>query len=102
MSTPQHSDLPLPDYDRLTVPAVAQHIRALNVHQLGQLLDYERAHANRPAVTRVMDARLAELRSGAEGSGATPDRGPEWPAPTERRSAGEIPDPRAEGRNAQP
>lgn len=75
MSAPEHGDLPLPDYDRLPAPEVARHIRALTVLELGTVLDYERAHANRPAVTRVMDARLAELRSGAEGSGATPDRG---------------------------
>ena len=69
MTASERGGLPLPDYDDMPVPEVGLRIRALTMHQLGQLLDYERAHANRPSVTRVMDARLAELRAGAEGSG---------------------------------
>jgi hypothetical protein len=73
MSTPEHSDSPVPGYDDLPVDLIGQHVRSLNVLELGRLLDYERAHANRPEVTRVADARRAELRTGAEGGGATPD-----------------------------
>lgn len=73
MSTPQHSDLPVPGYDSLPPSEIGQRIRSLNVPELGRLLDYERAHANRPAVTRVADARLAELRTGTEGGGAVQD-----------------------------
>lgn len=74
MSPSDRSDLPLPDYDSLPVPEIGARVLSLNVHELGQLLDYERAHANRPSVTRVVDARLAELRSGAETGGAVTDK----------------------------
>lgn len=81
MSSPEHSDLPLSDYDHLPVPAVAQRIRSLTAGQIGDLLDYERAHAGRPAVVQVMKARLDELRSGAEPSGGSQQSGPDRPEP---------------------
>jgi hypothetical protein len=73
MSTPENRNAPVPGYDDLPVDLIGQHVRSLNVLELGRLLDYERAHANRPEVTRVVDTRLAELRTGAEGGGATQD-----------------------------
>ncbi|MGH3170962.1 MAG: hypothetical protein ACRDN0_34460 [Trebonia sp.] len=76
---PRPTDLAVAGYDDLPVSEVGQRIRSLTVHELGQLTDYERAHANRPVVLRVIDARLAELRSGAEGSGAVDDRDTDWP-----------------------
>lgn len=86
MVQPEHSDLPLRDYDHLPVSAVAQRIRSLTDGQLGQLLDYERAHAGRPAVVQVMQVRLAELQAGAEPTGGRQQTGPDWPrsAATER------------------
>ena len=63
MAAPEHSDLPLRDYDDLPGAAVAERVRSLSSDQLGQLLDYERAHAARPAVEQAMQARLAELRA---------------------------------------
>lgn len=87
MTAHEHSDLPLRDYDHLPVPAVAQRIRSLTGDQLGQLLDYERAHAGRPAVVQVMRARLAELRAGAEPAGGSQQAGPDWP----RSAAAERP-----------
>lgn len=87
MSTPEHSELPLRDYDHLPVSAVGQRIRSLTADQLGQLLDYERAHADRPAVTRVMETRMAELRAGAKPSGGTQQDGPDYPEPPRGTSA---------------
>lgn len=85
--TPQHGDLPLRDYDHLPTAAVGQRIRSLAPDQLGQLLDYERRHANRPAVTQVMQARMAELEAGAVPSGGGQQSGPEWPEPPSADSA---------------
>jgi hypothetical protein len=88
VATPEHSDLPLRDYDHLPGAAVAQRIRSLTSDQLGQLLDYERAHAARPAVEQAMQVRLAELRDGAEPTGGRGQTGPDWPEPAaERRPA---------------
>lgn len=79
MTGPEHSDLPLRDYDHLPVSAVAQRIRSLTGDELGQLLDYERAHAGRPAVVQTMQARLAELRDGAEPTAGRQQGGPDRP-----------------------
>jgi hypothetical protein len=83
---PKHGDLPLRDYDHLSVAAVGHRIRSLTPDQLGQVLDYERKHANRPAVTQVMKARMAELEAGAAPSGGQ-QAGPEWPEPPSSGSA---------------
>jgi hypothetical protein len=78
---PEHSSLPLRDYDHLPAAAVAQRIRSLTADELGQLLEYEQAHANRLAVTQVLRARMAELEAGAAPSGGGQQAGPEWPEP---------------------
>jgi hypothetical protein len=67
-----HDQLPLPDYDHLPLGAVGQRIRTLDRDGLSTLLDYERRHGNRLPVTELMQARLAELESGAEPSGGSP------------------------------
>jgi hypothetical protein len=84
---PAHSDLPLRDYDHLPASAVGQRIRSLTSDQLDQLLDYERAHADRPAVTQVMRTRLAELEDGAVPSSGGQQAGPDWPEPPAGRQA---------------
>lgn len=81
MTAPQHGDLPLRDYDHLPAAAVAQRIRSLTNQELSQLLDYEHAHADRPTVIQAMQARLAELRAGAEPTGGRQQAGPDWPEP---------------------
>ena len=92
MTAPQHNDLPLRDYDHLPLSAVAQRIRSLTADQIGQLLDYERAHAARPAVEQLMQVRQAELRAGAEPTGGREQTGPDWPEPAaERRPADSAP-----------
>lgn len=78
MTAPEHDDLPLRDYDHLPLSAVAQRIRSLTVDQIGQLLDYEHAHAARPAVEQLMQVRRAELRAGAEPTGGREQTGPDW------------------------
>lgn len=81
MTAPEHSSLPLPDYDHLPVSAVGQRIRTLTADQLGELLAYERAHANRPAVTQLMRTRQEELERGATPSGGGQQPGPDYPDP---------------------
>ncbi len=81
MTTPEHSSLPLHDYDHLPLTALAHRIRSLTADEISQLLRYERAHANRPAAVQVFQARLAELAAGAAPSGGRAQAGPEWPEP---------------------
>ena len=66
------SDLPLPDYDHLPTGALAHRIRSLDADGVQDLLDHERAHADRVPVVSVLKTRLSELRSGAEPSDGSP------------------------------
>ena len=56
-----HGDLPLPGYDHLTLGSLRGRLRALDVVQLVQLRDYEKAHANRLPVVTMLDNRIAKL-----------------------------------------
>jgi len=68
----EHDHLPLPDYDHLPVPGLASRIRTLDAAGLETLLAYERAHADRLQVVTIMEARLEDLRNGAQPSGGDP------------------------------
>lgn len=56
-----HADLPLEDFDHLTVPQLRGRLRTLALPQLVQLRDYETAHANRLPVLTLLDNRMAKL-----------------------------------------
>ena len=56
-----HDELPLPDFDHLTLGAVRGRMRSLDVPQLVQLRDYEKAKANRLPVVTLLDNRIAKL-----------------------------------------
>jgi hypothetical protein len=60
----EHADLPLPDYDHVTVGALPAAIAPLGADEVQQLLDYEREHAHRLPVTTVLERRIERLRSG--------------------------------------
>lgn len=70
-------DLPLRDYDQLSLGDLRHLVRSLEEAQVAILMDHERAHGQRTAVLRVLDARLDELRGGAEPSGGDPRNAPE-------------------------
>lgn len=86
MTAPEHSSLPLRDYDHLPLPALGHRIRSLTSDEIGQLLSYEREHANRPAAVQVFQARLEELAAGGTPSEGGQQDGPEWPEPPSGRS----------------
>jgi hypothetical protein len=81
MTGREHASLPLRDYDHLPLPSLAQRIRSLTADEIGQLLDYEREHANRLPAVQAMETRLSELESGATPSPGRAQTGPEWPEP---------------------
>jgi hypothetical protein len=56
-----HGDLPLADFDHLTVPQLRSRIRPLDLAALAQLRDYERAHADRLPVITVLENRMTAL-----------------------------------------
>jgi hypothetical protein len=56
-----HDDLPLADYDHMTLGSLRGRLRSLSVEQLVQLRDYEKAHADRLPVVTMLDNRIAKL-----------------------------------------
>ncbi len=84
-----HDELPLPDYDHLTLGSVRGRMRSLDVPQLVQLRDYEKAHANRLPIVTMLDNRIAKLATDptATTSGGNPAAStPEKPRGTKRGS----------------
>jgi len=56
---------PLPNYDELSVPSLRARLRNLDVTQVRQLAEYERAHAARADVLTMFERRVAKLEAGA-------------------------------------
>ncbi|TQS41804.1 hypothetical protein [Cryptosporangium phraense] len=67
-STPA-DELPVKNWDGLTIAAIRQRTRNLDDRDILTLLAYERAHAARPAVVLNLENRLAKLH---RPNGATP------------------------------
>ncbi|HEX4017113.1 MAG TPA: hypothetical protein VHX15_10285 [Frankiaceae bacterium] len=55
------ADLPLKDFDGMTGPQLRGRLRTLDQVQLVQLLDYERAHANRVPIVLMLENRITKL-----------------------------------------
>ena len=62
-----HDELPLEDYDHLTLGALRSRLRRLDPVALVQLRDYERAHGDRLPVITMLDNRIAKLAAEAAG-----------------------------------
>jgi hypothetical protein len=57
------ADLPLADFDHMTTAQLRGRLRTLDAVGLVQLLDYERAHANRVGIIVMLENRLAKLHA---------------------------------------
>ena len=58
------AELPLANYDELTVPSLRARLRNLSADQLGQLIAYEKSHADRQDVITMFERRVAKLAEG--------------------------------------
>ena len=72
-----HEDLPLPDYDHLTLGSLRGRMRSLDLPQLVAIRGYEKAHADRLPILTMLDNRIAKLASDptaplSPGGGADP------------------------------
>ena len=54
---------PLPNYDELSIASLRARLRNLDVAQLRQLVEYERAHAGRADVITMFERRMAKLEA---------------------------------------
>jgi hypothetical protein len=57
-------ELPLPNYDDLTIASLRARLRNLSADQLAQLVEYEKGHANRADVVQMFERRIAKLAEG--------------------------------------
>jgi hypothetical protein len=57
----EHDELPLPDYDHMTLGSLRGRMRSLDLPQLIQIRDYEKAHADRLPIVTMLDNRIAKL-----------------------------------------
>ena len=60
------ADLPLADFDHMSAPQLRGRLRTLDRVQLVQLLDYERAHANRVPIVLMLENRLTKLLAASD------------------------------------
>ena len=80
-----HDELPLPDYDHMTLGSLRGRLRSLDLEQLVVVRDYEKAHADRLPVVTMLDNRIAKLATDAT---AEPAGAPsEAPAPEQLAAA---------------
>jgi hypothetical protein len=61
---PEVADLPLPDYDALSLASIRSRLRGLDVAQLKVLLDYEAVNAERTDVLGMFERRIDKLEAG--------------------------------------
>jgi hypothetical protein len=54
---------PLPNYDELSIASLRARLRNLDVAQVRQLAEYEKAHAARPDVVTMFERRVAKLEA---------------------------------------
>ena len=57
--------VPLPNYDELSIASLRARMRNLDVAQLRQLTEYEKAHAARADVLAMFGRRIAKLEAGS-------------------------------------
>jgi hypothetical protein len=60
-ATLTHDQLPLDDFDHLTLGSLRARLPRLDAVSLVQLLDYERAHAHRLPVLTMIENRIAKI-----------------------------------------
>jgi hypothetical protein len=49
-------------YDELSLPQLRARLRRFSAEELAELLDYERAHGNRPSFVGMLTRRIATVR----------------------------------------
>lgn len=82
-----HGDLPLPDYDHMTLGSLRGRLRSLTVEELVQVRDYEKAHAHRLPVVTLLDNRIAKLATDAAAEPSPGGEPPVLPTPNAKGKA---------------
>lgn len=61
---PARDELPIPDFDNISLASIRARMRRLDVEQLVVLREWELAHAHRLPIVTMLDNRIAKLQSG--------------------------------------
>jgi hypothetical protein len=82
-----HDELPLPDFDHMTLGQLRGRLRSLDLVSLVQLRDYEEAHANRLPIVVMLNNRISKVQESGADTGApqTSSAGASKDTPTESR-----------------
>jgi hypothetical protein len=60
-----NDELPLPDYDHMTLGSLRGRLRSLDLVSLVRIRDYERAHANRLPIVSMLENRIVKITAAA-------------------------------------
>jgi hypothetical protein len=63
---PTRDELPIADFDGVSVPSLRSRLRTLTLADLAILREYEQAHAHRLPVVTMLDNRIAKLAAAAD------------------------------------
>ncbi|MFN2539175.1 MAG: hypothetical protein ABR549_13650 [Mycobacteriales bacterium] len=83
---PARGELPLPDYDHMTLGSLRGRLRSLSVEELIAVRDYEKAHADRLPVITLLENRIAKLALGSD----EPSPGGQLPVLPEAAGEGKV------------
>ncbi|MDX6266146.1 MAG: hypothetical protein QOD70_886 [Frankiales bacterium] len=86
VETPSHDELPLPDYDHMTLGSLRGRLRSLTLDELVAVREYEKAHADRLPVVTLVDNRIAKLSL----EGGEPSPGGQLPVTPEPAGKGKV------------
>lgn len=80
-ATLSSAELPLAGYDGLSLAQVRSRLSKLDVVEVAQLRDYERAHADRAPIVTMLENRLAKVAAQPAPSPTPAAQTPQTPAP---------------------
>ena len=84
---PQSRDeLPIPDFDNITIGSLRARLRSLSLEQLVTLREWEQAHAHRLPVITLLDNRIAKVSAEQQSAPGAPAYPAESTASTESSS----------------
>jgi hypothetical protein len=88
-------ELPIPDFDNVSIGSLRARLRSLSVEQLVTLREWEQAHANRLPVLTLLDNRIAKVAADAAtpATGTTSSTRPDDTASANPATAAETPYP---------
>jgi hypothetical protein len=99
---PDAADLPLPDYDHMTLGSLRGRLRSLSVDQLGALRAYEKSKADRLPVVTMLDNRIAKLAAGEGAPTGTAVTEPSPKASTAKKPPKKVGSTSSEAKNDAP